>query len=99
MPLEPLDPIRSELRQAALQLNAAEAGLGGALRWSRMTGSVDATVDLLCELAETAATRTERLDGGDRDDAVDLRARALRLMAGDAAAPADPWRLPGVRDA
>lgn len=177
MPSDPLDPIRSVLRQAALQLDAAEAsgqpqamaqallqlsrayramgaldaaeaGLGGALRWSRMTGSVDATVDLLCELGETAATRAEQLDDGeresgrghlarerardaafeaaqraahvadsrweitvllrvsdvldrcgDRDDAVGLQARALRLLAGDAAAPADPWRLPGARDA
>ena len=129
-------------------LDAAEAGLGGALRWSRLTGSVDATVDLLCELSETAATRAEQLDEGaresgrghlarerardaafeaalraahvadsrweitvllrisdvldrcgDRDDAVGLQARAMRLMAGDAAAPSDPQHLPGVRDA
>jgi tetratricopeptide (TPR) repeat protein len=48
-------------------LDAAEAGLSGALRWSQLTGSVDATVDLLCESSETAATRAERLDDGERD--------------------------------
>jgi tetratricopeptide (TPR) repeat protein len=129
-------------------LDAAEAGLGGALRWSRLTGSVDATVDLLCELSETAATRAEQQDDGerdsgrghlarerardaafeaaqraahvadsrweitvllrisdvldrcgDRDDAVGMQARALRLMAGDSAPPPDLQRLPGVRDA
>jgi tetratricopeptide (TPR) repeat protein len=129
-------------------LDAAEAGLNGALRWSRLTGSVDATVDLLCESSETAATRAEQLDDGerrsgrghlarerareaafeaarsaahvadsrweitvllrisdvldrcgDRDDAVGLQTRALRLMAGEAGAAPDPQHVPGVRDA
>lgn len=129
-------------------LDAAEAGLGGALRWSRLMGSVDATVDLLCELSETAATRAELDDDGDRqsgrghlarerardaafeaaqcaaqvadsrweitvllrisdvldrcgdrDNAVDLQARAMRLMGFDGGTPSETQPLPLSRDA
>ena len=177
MPPSTIDPLRSALHLAALQLDAAEvtsqphamthallelsrayramgaldaaeAGLSGALRWSRLMGSVDATVDLLCELSETAASRAEMDDDGDRnsgrghlarerardaafeaaqraaqvadsrweitvllrisdvldrcgdrDDAVDLQARAMRLMAGDAGTPTEPQALPALHDA
>jgi len=53
-----------------------------ALRWSRLTGSVDASVDPLCELGETAATRAEQLDDGERESG---RGHLARERARDAA--------------
>jgi len=44
-------------------LASAEATFAAALRWARHAGSHDQVVDLLCELAETAALHL-RLDGG-----------------------------------
>jgi hypothetical protein len=123
---------------------SAEAYLGMALRWSRLAGSTDLVVELLCELAETAVGLAEagerRCCGGgheaherarehafeatinagrtadagreahvllrisdvldrcgDRDDAVQLQTRALRLMSGGVSAGApDPSLLPSI---
>jgi len=125
-------------------LPSAEACLLQALRWSRLTGSVDAVVDLVCELSETtvalsgwqdqqdqgsghaarerardhafeASTLAGRVADtgweaqvllrisdvfdrcGDRDDAVQLQTRALRLMSGSLqAGGADPRLLPSL---
>lgn len=124
----------------------AESYLKQALVWGRMTGSVDHTVDLLCELCEAAARVAEQHEAaeetpgaghaarerardhafeathlagrvadprweikvllrisdvldrcGDRDDAVSLQTRALRLMSGDLAASLpDVATLPGM---
>ena len=42
---------------------------------------------------------SEALDRcGDRDDALSLQTRALRLLAGDLGAPSEPMQLPGVGD-
>jgi hypothetical protein len=38
-------------------LASAEAALAAALRWARLSGSMDQVVDLLCELAETSLRR------------------------------------------
>ncbi len=124
-------------------LPSAEACLLQALRWSRVCGSIDATVDLVCELSETTvalASQTQPQDAsrahaarerardhafeastlagrvadpswevqvllrisdvldrcGDRDDAVQLQTRALRLMSGAAAEAVDPALLPSL---
>jgi hypothetical protein len=124
-------------------LASAEHYLHTALRWARVANSVDATVDLLCELSDMAErlarlqdserigsghTARERardhafeagtlagrvtdpsweikvllrisdvLDRcGDRDDAVQMQARALRLMAGPAAETINPHVMPGL---
>jgi tetratricopeptide (TPR) repeat protein len=125
-------------------LPSAEACLLQALCWSRLTGSIDGIVDLVCELSETtvalaaqaqptdpARARAARerardhafeastlagrvadsswevqvllrisdvLDRcGDRDDAVQLQTRALRLMSGVTASEiGDPALLPGL---
>lgn len=42
-------------------LASAESAFEMALRWSRLTGATDGSVDLLCELAETAAGLAEQL--------------------------------------
>jgi hypothetical protein len=123
--------------------SSAEAYLEVALRWARVSGSVDATVDVLCELSDAAervahahdsqepgtghAARerardhafeaatlagrvtdadweikvllriSEVLDRcGDRDDAVNMQARALRLMAGPGAEQLNPHLMPGL---
>jgi hypothetical protein len=129
---------------ALLQAYAsAETYLEVALRWARNAGSVDAAVDVLCELSDTAervshamdcqetgsghaarerardhafeaATLAARVSDpeweikvllrisevldrcGDRDDAVNMQARALRLMAGDAAEPVNPHVMPAL---
>jgi tetratricopeptide (TPR) repeat protein len=124
-------------------LETAEAYLDLALRWSRHGSVVDGTVDLLCELADLAASLSGDHDAqqagsgraarerardhafeastlacrvsdpdweiqvllrisdvldrcGDHDDAVQMQARALRLMASDGAPPFDARLLPGV---
>lgn len=56
---------------------AAEATLLQALRWSRLTGSVDLTVDLLCTLCETAVGHAEQQDDGDRHSGRGHAAREL----------------------
>lgn len=63
------------------ELPSTEASLQSALRWAAVVGSIDLTVDLLCELCETAARAAEQL-------AVDRpldrgRARAARERARD----------------
>jgi tetratricopeptide (TPR) repeat protein len=134
--------------RALQMLPSAETCLLQALRWSRLTGSIDAMVDLICELSETTvalatwqdkqAQAGERAEGhaarerardhafeastlacrvadpgwevqvllrisdvldrcGDRDDAVLLQTRALRLMSGSLqAGGADPALLPSL---
>jgi hypothetical protein len=125
-------------------LPSAEACLLQALRWSRLAGSIDGTVDLVCELSETtvalaghlgprdparghaaldrardhafeASTLAGRVADsswevqvllrisdvldrcGDRDDAIQLQTRALRLMSDAAAGEgSDPAQLPGL---
>ncbi len=124
-------------------LASAEAYLELALRWSRSGSAVDATVDLLCELAELAvclscshdaqhpgqghaarerardhAFEASTLAGrvsdpeweipvllrvsdvldrcGDHDDAAQMQARALRLMASNSAPAFDARVLPAV---
>lgn len=124
-------------------LPSAEACLLQALRWGRISGSVDAIVDLVCELSETTvalASQMQTQDAarahgarerardhafeastlagrvadsswevqvllrisdvldrcGDRDDAVQLQTRALRLMSGNAAEALDPNLLPSL---
>jgi len=122
----------------------AEACADRALRWSRMTGSVDQVVEVLCELCEITAHLADALEArrtgsghaalerardhvfeastlagtvadpgwefkvllrisdvldrcGDRDDAVQLQTRALRLMSGNlAGTPIDPSVLPSL---
>jgi hypothetical protein len=129
---------------AALRaLASAESHLEAALRWARVAGSTDATVDLLCELCDMAERLAQTLDKqrrgkghaarerardhafeastlagrvadpsweirvllrisdvldrcGDRDDAVQMQARALRLMAGPAAEAHNPHVMPGL---
>jgi len=125
-------------------LPSAEACLLQALRWSRLTGSVDAVTDLVCELSETTVALSDWQDQqdqgsghaarerardhafeartlagrvadtgweaqvllrisdvfdrcGNRDDAVQLQTRALRLMSGSLQADgADPTLLPSL---
>lgn len=114
-----------------------------ALRWGRVVGSVDHTVDLLCAASEAAVVLAEAqqdespADGhtarerarshvfeaatlagrvadprweatvlmrisdvlnrcGDRDDAVLLQTRALRLMSGSLVGVPDPKQLPSL---
>ncbi len=129
----------------ALQLlPSAEASLLLALRWCRLAGSVDAVVDLACELSETTVALASEQDSqdagsghgardrardhafeastlaccvadpawearvllrisdvldrcGDREDAVQLQTRALRLMSGSLpSGAADPALLPSL---
>ena len=131
--------------RAFASLEAAEATLLQALRWSECSGSNDATIELLCELCETAAALADALDDGaaasgrghaarerarghafdvaarspgvadarwqivvllrvsevldrcgDRDDAVSMQARALRLLAGDLAVAPDLTLTPAL---
>ena len=129
---------------AAVQAYAsAETYLDAALRWGRSAGSIDAVVDLLCELCDTAERLSHEMDVraadsghaarerardhafeaatlaarvadpdweikvllrisevldrcGDRDDAVNMQARAMRLMSGPAAEPLNPHVMPGL---
>jgi len=146
-----------EMTQALAQLARCYRGIGAtemattsfeqALLWSAFAGSIDGTVDLLCELGETAALRADELDDGaprsgrghaarerardhafeaatlaarvadprweivvllrisqvlercgDRDDAMSMQTRALRLLAGDLATPADLTLPPALAD-
>jgi hypothetical protein len=124
-------------------LPSAEACLVSALRWARPAGGIDQLVDLICELAEVAATIAERDEAeqegagraarerardyafdastlagrvadagweasallrisevldrcGDRDDAVLLQTRALRLLHGSLTGMPDPAVLPSL---
>lgn len=54
-------------------LAAANTSLLQALAWSRLTGAVDGTVDLLCDLCELAADIADEHDDDDR-----TRGRAAR---------------------
>lgn len=72
-------------------VDAAHLAFEQALPWTRLLGSTDATVDLLCELAECTADYAEALD--DDEDR-----RAARRCARDHAREA--WMLsPRVADA
>jgi len=71
--------------------DAAEAAYAQALRWSHLVGSVDLTVDLLCDLCDTAASSAEQLDDGDPDSG---RGHAARERARDHAFEA--MRLAGA---
>ena len=124
-------------------LPSAEACLVSALRWARPAGGIDQLVDLMCELAEVAATIAEAHEAeqpgagrsarerardyafdastlagrvadadweikvllrisevlercGDRDDAVLLQTRALRLMHGSVVGTVNPALLPSL---
>lgn len=48
------------------ELQAAIASFEQALPWTRLVGNADASVDVLCMLAECAADLAEDLDDGDR---------------------------------
>jgi tetratricopeptide (TPR) repeat protein len=62
-------------------LASAESGFEMALRWSRLTGAADGSVDLLCELAETAAGLAEQLSPGEDPGAVVAPQRAAARAA------------------
>lgn len=55
-------------------VDAAHIAFEQALPWTRLLGSTDATVDLLCELADCAADYADALD--DEDDARAARRNA-----------------------
>jgi tetratricopeptide (TPR) repeat protein len=79
-------------------LSPAESYLQQALRWSRLTGSADATVDLLCELAELAVQEAAAADEDDEPGAAHRareRARDLAFEASrEACHAADPhWEV------
>ena len=75
----------------------AEAHLEQALRWSRLLGSADAVVDILCELAETTVMAAEALEhqAAGSGSAARARARAHTQEAAQLAAQvADPrWEI------
>lgn len=75
----------------------AESSLESALRWSRLAGSTDGVVDLLCALAETAARRAaaQEAEGRGRGRAARERARDHAFEASQLAAHvADPrWEV------
>lgn len=132
---------RAHLAQQALA--RAEAALMQALRWARMTNSIDAVVDTVCELADVTERLASQHDAqqrgsgyaarerardhayevamlaarvadpcwevkvllrasdvldrcGDRDDAVQMQARAMRLLGGTTAADHNPHVMPGL---
>jgi hypothetical protein len=60
----------------------AETTFEHALRWSRLAGSMEGTVELLCDLCDTATTLAEQLDDGDPGRG---RGRAARERARDRA--------------
>jgi hypothetical protein len=49
---------------------AAEASFAQALRWSRLTGGADMSIDLLCDLAEVAADQADRAEEDEDEAAV-----------------------------
>ena len=78
-------------------LTTAEAYLDEALTWSRVLGSQDAQVDLLCQLAELATRAAQMDEKVNQDGARKARARACgHALAASALAPnvADPgWEI------
>ena len=78
-------------------LATAEAYLDEALTWSRVLGSQDAQVDLLCQLAELATRAAELDEKVSNKAAFEARARACgHALAASALAPkvADPsWEI------
>jgi hypothetical protein len=78
-------------------LSQAESYLQQALRWSRLVGAVDATVDLLCELSELAVEQANAVADDDarqahrcRESARDFAFEAAQL----ACRSADPhWEV------
>lgn len=77
--------------------SAAEAHYEQSLRWSRLLGGIDATVEVMCEAAELNAVHGERLEreeaGSGRGER--RRARAYAQQAAELAAQvADPtWEI------